>query len=49
MNIISDILNIKQSLFSMTSSNLTDQLASTIIVPVIVPLWNYCSLVGGSC
>ncbi|NLA44441.1 MAG: hypothetical protein GX869_02190 [Candidatus Cloacimonetes bacterium] len=49
MNIISDILYIKQSLFSMTSSNLTNQLASTTILPVIVPLWNYCSFVGGSC
>jgi len=49
MDIISDILNIKQSLFSMTSSNLTNQLASTTIVPVIAPLWNDHSLIGGSC
>ncbi|WP_165942058.1 hypothetical protein [Candidatus Syntrophosphaera thermopropionivorans] len=49
MDIISDILNIKQSLFSMTSSNLTNQLASTTIVPVIAPLWNDNSLIGGSC
>jgi len=49
MDIISDILNIKQSLFSMTSSNLANQLASTIIVPIIVPLWDNCSLVGSSC
>ena len=49
MDIISDILNIKKSLFSMTSSNLTNQLASTIIVPIIVPLWDNSSLVGSSC
>ena len=34
---------------SQTSSNLYNQLASTTIVPVIAPLWNDNSLIGGSC
>jgi len=33
----------------MTSSNLANQLVSTTIVPVNAPLWDNCSLVGGSC
>ncbi len=33
----------------MTSSNLANQLVSTTIVPVIVPLWDDCSLLAGSC
>ena len=34
---------------SQTSSNLTNNLASTTIVPVIAPLWDDCNLNSGSC
>jgi len=34
---------------SQTSSNLTNNLASTTYVPVIAPLWDDCSLAEGTC
>ncbi|MBP7899257.1 MAG: hypothetical protein KAZ81_00965, partial [Candidatus Syntrophosphaera sp.] len=34
---------------SQTSSNLTNNLASTTIVPVVAPLWDDCNLNSGSC
>ena len=34
---------------SQTSSNLSNQLASTTYVPVIAPLWDDCSLAEGTC
>jgi len=34
---------------SQTSSNLSNQLASTTYVPVIAPLWDDCSLAAGTC
>ncbi len=34
---------------SQTSSNLTNNLASTTIVPVLAPLWDDCSLAAGIC